>query len=78
LPHVPVLVANMVAVGEESGRLEEALTEIGRYYQREVERAVKIMTALLEPILILVVGAVVGFIVFATLLPVFQLGQAVR
>jgi len=75
LKHVPVFVANMVAVGEASGHLEDALDEIARYYGRELERAVKLITALLEPVMILVVGAIVGFIIFATLLPIFQIGR---
>lgn len=75
LIHVPMFVANMVAVGEASGRLEDALDEIARYYGRELERSIKLITALLEPVLILVVGAIVGFIVFATLLPIFQIGR---
>lgn len=75
LVHVPVFVANMVAVGEASGRLEDALDEIARYYGRELERGIKLITALLEPVLILAVGAIVGFIVFATLLPIFQIGR---
>jgi type II secretory pathway component PulF len=77
-PQVPIFVANMVAVGEESGRLEDALTEVSRLYERELERGMKIMTALLEPALILVVGAIVGFIIFATLLPIFQIGAVVK
>jgi type II secretory pathway component PulF len=68
----------MVAVGEESGRLEDSLTEVATFYQRELDRDLRLVTTLLEPVLILVVGAVMGFIIFAMLLPIFELGQALR
>ncbi|MBL7155670.1 MAG: type II secretion system F family protein [Candidatus Omnitrophica bacterium] len=70
----PKFAINMITVGEEGGRLEESLTEIAAMYEREVEQALKITTALLEPLLILIVGSVVGFIVFAMLLPIFNIG----
>ena len=74
----PVFVANMVAVGEEGGRLDESLTEIASFYQRTLDQRLRLATSLLEPALILAVGAVVGFIIFAMLLPVFQIGQGIR
>ena len=77
-PEIPAFVTNMVAVGEESGRLEEALAEVAAFYQRELDRDLRLVTTLLEPVLILAIGAVVGFIIFAMLLPIFDLGQAIR
>ena len=74
----PIFTINMISVGEESGRLVEALDEIATVYEREVDQSIKIMSSLLEPILILAVGAIVGFIVFAMLLPVFNIGIAGR
>ncbi len=70
----PEFTINMISVGEEGGRVTEALEEIANVYEREVNQSIKIMSALLEPILILTVGVVVGFIVFAMLLPVFNMG----
>ena len=70
----PDFAINMIAVGEEGGRLEGSLSEIANVYEKEVEQAIKIMTSLLEPLLILAVGVVVGFIVFAMLLPIFSIG----
>lgn len=70
----PPFVTNMIAVGEEGGRLEESLLEISSNYEKEVEQAIKITTGLLEPFLILAIGIVVGFIVFAMLLPIFNIG----
>jgi len=75
---IPEFVTNMVAVGEESGHLDEALSEVASFYQRELDRDLRLVTTLLEPLLILLVGAVVGFIIFAMLLPIFQIGQTVR
>lgn len=77
-PDIPEFVTSMVAVGEESGHLDDALTEVGAFYQRELDRDLRLVTTLLEPLLILLVGVVVGFIIFAMLLPIFQIGQAVR
>ncbi|MFA5143635.1 MAG: type II secretion system F family protein [Candidatus Omnitrophota bacterium] len=74
----PDFTLNMIAVGEQSGRLVEALEDIAVVYEREVDQSIKIMSSLLEPLLILTVGAVVGFIVFAMLLPVFNIGMMAR
>ncbi|MDD5136189.1 MAG: type II secretion system F family protein [Candidatus Omnitrophica bacterium] len=74
----PDFTLNMIAVGERSGRLVEALEDIADVYEREVDQSIKIMSSLLEPVLILTVGAVVGFIVFAMLLPVFNIGMMAR
>ncbi len=74
----PAFALNMIAVGEESGKLEWSLKDISDVYDREVEQGIKIATTLLEPVLILFVGAFVGFIVFAMLLPVFNMSLAVR
>ena len=70
----PAFPLNMIAVGEESGKLTESLDEVASVYENEVEQATKIMTALIEPLLILVIGGVVGFIVFAMLMPIFNMG----
>lgn len=77
-PGIPDFVTNMVAVGEESGRLEDTLLEVASFYQRELDRDLRLVTTLLEPVLILGVGAVVGFIIFAMLLPIFQIGQVIH
>lgn len=72
----PVFLANMVGVGEESGHLEESLTEVASFYEKEFDQQTRLATSLLEPALILVVGLVVGFIVAAMLLPIFELGTS--
>ncbi|MFQ5796860.1 MAG: type II secretion system F family protein [Candidatus Bipolaricaulia bacterium] len=74
----PSLVINMVSVGEEAGSLDRSLIKIADTYEREADRAMKMMTALVEPVMILVMGSVVGFIVVSMLLPIFQIDILAR
>lgn len=76
--HFPLFVKNMIAVGEEGGLLENSLHKVSDSYERDTDRLVKIMTSLIEPLLILGMGAVVAFIVVAMLLPIFQINLMVR
>lgn len=69
----PPVVKNMIAVAEESGRLEKTLYKVSEIYDKEADHSVKLLLSLLEPMLILVMGSVVGFIVIAMLLPIFEL-----
>ena len=69
---------NLIIVGEESGRLDEALAEVARTYEKDVDDTIKVMTSLLEPMIILIMGLMVGFIVVAMLLPIFQMNLMVR
>jgi type II secretion system protein F len=69
----PPVVVNMMAIGEETGRLDDVLLKIAKSYDTEVERSVKTMTSLLEPLVILFMGVVVGFIVISMLLPIFSI-----
>jgi general secretion pathway protein F len=73
----PSLVTHMIAVGERSGEMEDMLQRISQIYDGEVERVIARLTSLLEPIMILVMGMVVFFIVVAILLPIFEMGQMV-
>ncbi len=76
-PFFPALVRGMVLVGEEGGRLEEVLEEIADWYALEADQAMKVVASLVEPALILTMGLVVGGIVAAMLLPIFQLNMGV-
>ena len=69
----PPFMSNLIIVGEESGRLEGALSEIASSYERDTDERIKTMANLLEPLLILGMGLVVGFIVMAMLLPIFEI-----
>ena len=74
----PPMVGHMVAVGEETGQLEHMLTKIADFYEDEVDAKVKALTSLIEPIMIVFVGGVVGFIVIAMYLPIFSLYDKIR
>ncbi len=71
----PPVVGYMIAVGEESGRLEELLKKIAQSYDEEVEVAAQKLTSLLEPLMIVIMAGVVGFIVLAVMLPILQMSN---
>jgi general secretion pathway protein F len=74
----PPLAVRVFAVGQESGRLEEMLERLAKDYDKQVSLAAKRFTALLEPVLILVMAFFVGFLLFATILPILEAGRAVQ
>ncbi len=76
-PWFPPMFVQMIAVGEQTGTLEKMLSKIASAYEREVETAVLSMTALIEPIMIVVMGGVVGVIILSILLPIFEMNQMV-
>jgi len=71
----PPIVVHMISVGEASGTLEEMLFNVADTYDDEVETTVSGLTSILEPIIIVVMGVIVGFIVMAILLPIFQMNK---
>jgi type II secretory pathway component PulF len=75
---VPPLMVQLIMVGEESGNLQESLRDIGESYESEINETTRLVTTILEPLLILSVGAVVGLIVFAMLLPIFSMDLMAR
>ena len=68
----------MIQVGEQSGELEAMLNKIADVYEREVESTVMSMTSLLEPVMILVMAVLVGFIVLSICLPIFEMNELVK
>ena len=74
----PPMVGHMVAVGEETGQLEHMLAKIADFYEAEVDAKVKALTALIEPIMIMFVGGMVGFIVISMYLPLFSIYEKIR
>lgn len=74
----PPFMTNLISIGEEAGKLDDALGEIADFYEKETDEALRMMTALLEPLMILAMGLVVGFIVIAMLLPMFELNMIVK
>lgn len=72
---LPSNVVQMVAAGEESGNLGAVLRDVSEYYQRELKATVKTVTSMIEPIMIVIMGAIVGVIVASILLPIFKLSS---
>src|SRR3954447_24961813 len=74
----PPMVGHMLTVGEETGQLEQMLTKVADFYETEVDAKVKALTSLLEPLMIVFVGGMVGVIVIAMYLPIFSLYDKIR
>jgi type IV pilus assembly protein PilC len=77
-PIFPPMVGHMVAVGEETGQLEQMLSKVADFYEAEVDAKVKALTALIEPLMIVFVGGIVGFIVVAMYLPMLSIYEHIR
>ncbi|RMH31179.1 MAG: type II secretion system F family protein [Planctomycetota bacterium] len=74
---LPRAVVQMIGAGEESGKLGEVLDEVSDYYARQLKDQIKAVTGMIEPIMIIVMGSVVGFIAMAIILPIFKMSQIV-
>src|SRR5215207_9936344 len=77
-PVFPPMVTRMIAVGEETGDIDGMLTKIAEFYESEVDAAVKALTSILEPLMIVVVGSIVGGIVISMYLPMFKIFELVK
>ena len=73
----PNMVVQMVAIGEESGSIDTMLGKVADWYEQEVDDGVKALTSLLEPIIMAVLGIIIGGIVVGMYLPIFKLGAVV-
>jgi len=74
----PPMVTQMIMVGEESGELEEMLINVAKFYDEEVDRAVERLTAIIEPLMMLVVALLIGVMVIAMYLPIFNMVNLIR
>jgi type IV pilus assembly protein PilC len=74
----PPMVGHMIAVGEETGQLDPMLAKVADFYEAEVDAKVKALTSLLEPVMIVFVGGMVGFIVISMYLPMFSIYEHIR
>jgi type IV pilus assembly protein PilC len=74
----PIMVTQMIAVGEETGALENMLAKIADFYEDEVAAGLKALTSILEPLMIVVVGGIVGFIVVSMYMPMFKVYDSIR
>ncbi|MEZ0291909.1 MAG: type II secretion system F family protein [Solirubrobacteraceae bacterium] len=77
-PIFPQMVAQMIAIGEETGNLDTMLSKVADFYEDEVSAAIKALTSILEPVMIVLVGGIVGFIVIAMYMPMFKVYDAIK
>jgi len=73
----PPMVLQMVAIGEEAGALDSMLSKVADFFEQEVDEAVESLSSLMEPMIMVFLGGLIGFIVVAMYLPIFKMGQAV-
>ncbi len=69
----PTMVTQMIAVGEETGRLDQMLTKVANFYDEEVDATLKALTSLIEPLMIVGLGLIVGFIAVSVISPIYSL-----
>ena len=74
-PIFPELIGQMAAVGEETGQLDQVLSKVSDYYAEATDQMIKTVSTLIEPIILIVMGAAVAFLVFAVLVPIYQVSQ---
>jgi type IV pilus assembly protein PilC len=74
----PAMVSHMIGVGEETGALDSMLTKIAEFYEEEVSAAIKALTSIMEPVMIILVGGIVGVIVVSMYLPLFNVYNAIK
>lgn len=74
---IPPIVPEMISVGEKTGELENMLSNLANYYEEEVDEAVKSISNLIEPVLIVILGLLVTFILLAIMMPIYQVGKIV-
>src|ERR1700751_5284777 len=77
-PIFPAMVTHMVGVGEETGALDDMLDKVADFYEDQVEAAVKALTSILEPVMIIVIGGIVGFIVISMYMPLFTVYNQIK
>jgi type IV pilus assembly protein PilC len=77
-PIFPAMVTHMVGVGEETGALDTMLEKVAEFYEDQVEASVKALTSILEPIMIIVIGSIVGFIVISMYMPLFTVYNSIK
>ena len=73
----PNMVLQMASIGEESGSLDDMLNKAAEFYEEEVDTAVATLSSLMEPIIMVVLGSIIGVILIAMYLPLFNLGNAI-
>ena len=77
-PLLPRAVVQMIAAGEESGKLGETLDSVSKFYNKELKSTIKAVTSMIEPLMIICMGGIVGFIAMSIILPIFKMSQLVK
>jgi type IV pilus assembly protein PilC len=77
-PIFPLMVGQMVAVGEQTGKMDEVMTRLSDYYEAEVDAKINGLSSLIEPMVIVLLGIGVAFLVIAILLPIYQISTAIN
>jgi type IV pilus assembly protein PilC len=77
-PLLPRAVVQMIAAGEESGKLGETLDSVSKFYNKELKVTIKAVTSMIEPLMIVCMGGIVGFIAMSIILPIFKMSQLVK
>jgi len=75
---LPKNVVQMISAGEESGKLGEVLCDVAEFYQRELRGTIKTVTSMIEPVMIIFMGILVGFIAMSIILPIFKMSSLVK
>jgi type IV pilus assembly protein PilC len=74
----PPILVQMVKIGEQTGKLDESLTRVAEYFDREVEEAVKALTTAIEPAIMIILGLGVGFLIFAIITPLYKVISSIQ
>ena len=74
----PPMVVNMAAIGEQAGNLDEMMAKVADFYEEEVDRTVDGLTSLIEPLMIVFIGSIIGVIIIAMYLPIFKIGELIK
>jgi type II secretory pathway component PulF len=74
-PYFPPLVSQMIAVGEETGHLESVMEKLGEFYEEETDDKIKNIASLIEPIILVVLGIAVAFVMISILTPIYRIAQ---
>ena len=77
-PFLPSSVVQMISAGEESGKLGETLDSVSKFYNKELKATIKAVTSMIEPLMIICMGGIVGFIAMSIILPIFKMSQLVK
>jgi len=74
----PAIVSQMIAVGEQTGKMDEIMVSLSSYFEEETSKSVGMLTSLLEPVMLIIVGAGVGVIVFSIIVPIYQISTSMQ